>query len=68
MGKQTTNGFYRVNIGMRQYRIFIKDLKMLKKLKKKVTPPLPQYDKDNYQVPLKRCLSTHTEPGSELSA
>ena len=67
MCKQITNGYYRVNIGTKSYRLFIKDLKALKKLKKKVTPPIPAYDNpDIYQSQLTKRYSINTEVGSEI--
>ena len=36
-------GFYRIIVGQTQRKVFIKDLKMIKKLKKKKSPALPKY-------------------------
>lgn len=37
-------GFYKMKVGSREYKIYLKDLRMMKKLRKKQSPPLPKYD------------------------
>lgn len=40
---QIANGFYRVNMGNKDYKIYVADLKMISKRRKGKKPALPVY-------------------------
>ena len=37
-------GFYKIRVGRKDCKVYVKDLKMLKKLRKKKCPPIPKYE------------------------
>ena len=41
--RRLSNTFYKIKVGLKQYKIYTKDLKMIKKLRKKKCPPLPHF-------------------------
>ncbi len=43
MRKVVDSTFYKMKVGFKEYKIYVKDLKMIKKLRKKKCPPLPHF-------------------------
>ncbi len=41
---KVSSGFYKIKVGDREYKVYVSDLKMISKKRKKGTPPLPIYD------------------------
>lgn len=59
-------GFYSINVGLRKYRVYTVDLKMVKKIRKVRTPPLPREWDIPYQKE-KRRGSEITEIGEDFN-
>ena len=44
MCKLSGNNVFRVNIAEKSYKVYLKDVKFIRKLRKRRTPPVPAYD------------------------